>query len=684
MALIRQAERVDERAAPPLLLYLASGADPQRLAVAPALAAAAERAGFGFECYYDGVRRGRHYGGGGPDPPPGAGAVTGSPMAGGDHAGRTMKLCSKYVVAALGDAASPLWPALEEAGARTLARSSSPAELYAAGFECLGAEVPELVLVLDASPQGAYGIATAAFLYPALLGGPPALALEVSAGVPEREGLKRLGSGRFVGLGLAPERAAAFPGGLDEDERIDVSSGWTAFTAEAARRHRAWGRGVLLADPAVVEAQLPKARRLRLLPLHGRPQTDVIEAAKEIVADAAEPVFGRQWDDRDFFELARAGHGLQVLDPGPPFDAAGDHPVPLPEPHEQEVEPEPDDAQLERWASEGRVLVTLLLWSGMLRELDCIPRLLDLAATIDLSAGLVVTAETFGHGAGEAIRLLAVPPARGGVLGRIEPVLGSTGRGVAAEAYLGAGRLAEHLREAMSAIEPIVPPALRPRGWWPLLDAPLVARRELPVGRRGARPVVRFRPRGEAPAPPPGAGSHGTPSESRRDLRALAGRMVRATGLNAFLEARRPYDGHRPGALDGGIVAAVREAGFEYMWSKSDFGEPRVLRRDGNFVVLPFTAGNWDGWSPFYTVGDAHTLAHAERRLLRSGKPGWLATTIDSPLFALPGEVWDHGSQLHEVATLVARGGRSGELVNVTPNVVARYARLLAGRGTPG
>jgi hypothetical protein len=57
---------------------------------------------------------------------------------------------------------------------------------------------------------------------------------------------------------------------------------------------------------------------------------------------------------------------------------------------------------------------------------------------------------------------------------------------------------------------------------------------------------------------------------------------------------------------------------------------------------------------------------------------------IDSPLFALPGEVWEHGAQLHEVSSAVAQGGGSGELVNVTPHVAARYARLLAGRAATG
>jgi hypothetical protein len=74
------------------------------------------------------------------------------------------------------------------------------------------------------------------------------------------------------------------------------------------------------------------------------------------------------------------------------------------------------------------------------------------------------------------------------------------------------------------------------------------------------------------------------------------------------------------------------------------------------------------------------SLLRAERRLLSSGRAGWLATTIDTPLFALPGEVWEHGSRLHEIARVVARGGKSGELVNVTPHVIARYARFLTER----
>jgi hypothetical protein len=399
----------------------------------------------------------------------------------------------------------------------------------------------------------------------------------------------------------------------------------------------------------------------------------VLQGLGDLVAGAAEPVYGRQWDDRDFFALAELGHGLQVVDPGPPFDASGPAAGPLPAPPRDPREEEPDDSQLERWAQEGRVLATLLLWSGMVRELDGLPRLIDLVAETDLRAGLVITADTVEHGADDGLTLLSTPADYGGVLGRLELLLGSTGLGVAAEAMLPPGALATHLGAALGRLAARLPAALMPRGWWPLLDAGLVAHNEPRVALRGRRPVVRVQPRAGAAASAerPAAGA------PARDLRAVVGRAVRRTGLGALVDGGRPYEWQRPGPLDADVLGAVRDAGLEYMWTKSAFGTARAAAREGDFVALPFTAGNWDGWSPFYTVGSVADVRRAERRLRRAG-PGWLASTIDSPLFALSGEVWENGSRLHQVARMIAEGGTSGELVNVTPGVVARYARLLS------
>jgi hypothetical protein len=640
----------------PLLLYVSSVADTGRFAIGPALAAAAERAGWSFECYYDALRKGRHFGGG-PTEDARPGRAAGSLVAGGRHEDLLLWLTTAYEVVAVGDAYSVLWPALDVAGTEALVRSSDPVAIYKAAFDRLGDALPHRALLLDGSPQGKHAVIVAPYLYPAFFAGAPALGLELTTHAEAKTELGQLGVTAFEEVGA------------------DVGdASYAELTGELADQHAGWGRGILLGDPELVAAQLPKAARLRLLPLYGRPQVDVVAGSAEQIRAAREPVYGRQYDDRDFFELARLGHGLQVLDAEPPFDAAHAVPLSLPAP---QAELEVGDAQLAAWADEGRVLITLLFWAGMIRELDCIPRLIDLVAETELAGGLLLTAETIEQGAGFSLDLLATPPSRGGVLGLLEPLLASTGRGVGAEALLPAGKLETMLTEARSAVAARLPEALVPRGWWSLLDTGFVpGRSSRPVGWRSGRPAIRFTPRG-ATTPVTSADDS---ERAGRDVRGLAGSAVRRLGLDSWFEERRPYDHVRPGRLETGVAEAVQSAGLSYMWSKAQFGRPRVVHRSGNFVALSLTAGNWDGWSPFYTVSAPGDLARSERRLLRDG-PGWLAGTIDSPLWALSGEILERGSFLYEIAELAAAGGRSGRLVNVTPNVVARYARLLDDRG---
>ena len=639
-----------------LLLFLASAGDPARLAVGPALAAAAERSGWAFECYYDAQRRGRHFGGGDPATAP-AGWPNGSLVAGGRHAEELRWLASHYEISALGDAQSVLWPVLDELGAEALARSTAPRELYEAVFARLGEPVPRRAIVLDASQQGRHGVIVPPYLFPAFFAGEPAIGIEASAGP------QALDADRFEGLFVDPavQWLDANEGEVDERDYADL-------TAELAERHSGWARGVLLGDPDLVAAQLGRAARLRLVPLYGRPQVDVVARARRTVSEAREPVYGRQYDDRDFFELARCGRGLQVVDPGPPFESGRGL---APPPPAGDTPSEADDEQLERWAREGRVLSTLLFWCGMIRELDCLPRLIDLVAETGLAAGLVTTAEALELAGSSPLFLLSVPRDRGGVSGLLEPLLGSTGRGVAAETSLSREPFAAELREALEAAAAGLPPGLRPDGWWPLLDAPLQPVRPARVAWRSGRPKLLFAPRGAAARP--GDGS----SSGRTDLRSLAGALARRTPLEELFEPRRPFEDRRPGELDRGVAEAVREAGFSYMWTKADFGRPAVAYRSEEFVALTLTAGNWDGWSPFYTVGGVRDLGRAERRLLGERRPGWLVGTIDSPLWALSGELLERGAELYRMAELTARGGASGRLVNVTPRVISRYARLV-------
>ena len=236
-----------------------------------------------------------------------------------------------------------------------------------------------------------------------------------------------------------------------------------------------------------------------------------------------------------------------------------------------------------------------------------------------------------------------------------------------AESMLPEGVLATLLTEARDATARVLPAELAPRGWWPLLDAPLVPRKARPLGLYGGRPVVLLPPRSDRE--PHHASAVRSPES--RDLRDKAGSIARRLRLDGLFAERRPYDLARPGPADDRVAAEVNSAGFTYMWTKTSFGRCIPRLRGDDFVILPFTAGSWDGWSPFYTAGRASQLRHAEHRLLRRRRPGWLATTIDSPLLLLPGELREHGHRVQELAVFATNGGSSGELVNVTPNVVA-------------
>ena len=58
---------------------------------------------------------------------------------------------------------------------------------------------------------------------------------------------------------------------------------------------------------------------------------------------------------------------------------------------------DPDDEQLLAWAREGRVLVSLVFWTGMIRETENLYALTDLLAMSGLQAGIVLTVQSLTY-----------------------------------------------------------------------------------------------------------------------------------------------------------------------------------------------------------------------------------------------------------------------------------------------
>lgn len=227
------------------------------------------------------------------------------------------------------------------------------------------------------------------------------------------------------------------------------------------------------------------------------------------------------------------------------------------------------------------------------------------------------------------------------------------------------------------------------------MDAPLIpserSERARPVRWKPSYPYVQFRfhPQGvhdqnrdpvagrneKLGQPEKRNGLQVTPTVLRQQVR----QMVRSSKLSTLFDAYRPYENFKPDPVSSELATAIQNAGFSYMLSKSGFGEPpHVVWQDGDFVALNYTAGHWDGWTPFETINDVRDLRRAEKTLLASGGPGWLLGGIDTCLWTFSGELWDRAPGLASIARFVASGGSSGKLINVPPRVLARYARVTA------
>ncbi|HEY7349037.1 MAG TPA: hypothetical protein VH599_12060 [Ktedonobacterales bacterium] len=697
---------------PRLLLYLTADTNPARNAVAATLSWAAEAAGWFFEVYYDAYRLGDHYGGGDPAALP-AGVLTGGTMIGAHHYERLYLLLHRFDTVALTAGPAAFGPTLEQLGVPRLAVSGF-AETYSRAFEALGAAIPEEAVIIDTQPRRDL-VGIDAYLYPEIAGR-RALGLEINAlqqdDIPQlaQMGVRRLqtlflgtqGSKKLEGLcsahsGLAAQDRAAIqmPGPLDT---LEPEDDFATLTERVARRWLArCAGGWVLADPTAVSAWLPDAWRERRLAIYSKPQQVVIQRLAAELRQSKTAVLGRQYEDGDFFALSSLGLAFQLIDPcRPPFPVlrlAG-YDWSSSEQADGIAGREPDDEQLRAWAREGRVLVSLIFWTGMIRELENLYRVIDVVALSKMKGGLALTVPALEYQPEAPLELLRTPLERGGVFPYLEMLLASCGIGAAIESRMPEGKLADYLQAANQTLERLgVPRAWRPKGWWAVMDPVMLPlpKPKLPITARAQAqaPFLQLRyhspAAAQAPAivlPDDAADAAGAPVPSapapRLPVTRRLGDWAREHGLRAALAPYRPYEFFAPGPIRKEAIEAVRAAGLSYMFSKAGFGrEPAVLYQDATCIALNYTVGHWDGWTPFETINSVGDLRRAERRLLAAKRPGWLVGTLDTCLWAFTGPIWSRAAGLKAIADFVARGGDSGQLINVTPGVVARYARLI-------
>ncbi len=573
--------------------------------------------------------------------------LRGGTFAGGHHLEQLALVLDRFECQAACLGPTVFDEALAAAGAAVRAQSADVVELYRELFDTSELERPTHLLVIGGGT------------------GPLSLVPYACQEVVQRRVLAVAGGDddTVARFGDTVQVERLWPGepqpgdaGVVADRSLEMAERWSSVT-----------KSFVIADPEAAGRWIPSAVRHGWAPVYGIPQAGVVRRLAERLRDV-DAVWGRQQDDSDFLELSRLGVAFQLIDPGrPPFPVVADASDPRLPP--APCADEPTDDELRRWARGGEVVTSIVFWSGMVRELECLYVLTDLAGEAGLRAGLALTTESLRYFDAGPLSVLATDPEHGGLNGRLEVLIASAGVGGMLESESPPERFAATLRRSVASLHGA------PKGWWAVMDAPLQPRRLGRVAVRSWPPSakLRYRRRPLEEAAAQGIGPAGPPS-----LRA----RVRESPLGRLFEPIRPFDEHRPGGAVRTVLEAVRAAGFEYALTKSEFGAPPTVGTgvDG-LTPINYTAGRWDGWTPFETVNTLSDLVQAERRLRRSRGPGWLLGSMDTCLWAFSGHVMERGRELREICRWTADGGSSGRLRNVTPHTMARYARILAEMG---
>jgi hypothetical protein len=84
--------------------------------------------------------------------------------------------------------------------------------------------------------------------------------------------------------------------------------------------------------------------------------------------------------------------------------------------------------------------------------------------------------------------------------------------------------------------------------------------------------------------------------------------------------------------------------------------------------------------SPLLVMLDLNEIQKLELSMTSKRKPGWIIASLDSPLWMFSYYHWQKSNKLFEMA-YISRGGKTGKLINTTPHIISRYARILGEEG---
>lgn len=479
---------------------------------------------------------------------------------------------------------------------------------------------------------------------------------------------------------------------LKIEDNLSAEDDYLNVTYKYAKKWEKKADGWIVGDPILISHWIPTACHENLLALYSTPQEKIIKKMGDVIATKGSFIYGRQYHDKDFFELSKKQLPLQVIDPcRPPFQSVKHISYQWNTDTNQNgfFEPEYTDGELLQFAKEGKILISPVFWSGMIRELSNLYNLMDLIAITKLKCGIVLTAQSFEYMMHPPLEMMTLPLERGGVFPCVEPLLGSCGIGVGIESFIEPEKIENSIKEAFKRIfNKVKNDSYMPKGWWTTMDADM---RALSF-KKGPKPIkfmkyppyvcIRFYDKARDEI---AVSDNSNPGFIKKQIEQITNKIkqrIKQTHLIKFFESYRPYEFFEASELKHSIVNAAKNSGMQYMFTKSGFKDkPKAMYMDDSFIAMNYTCGQWDGWTPFETVNDVSDLIESEKKLLKTKRPGWIVSTIDTCLWAFSGEVWKRGSSLFDIADFCSNGGKSGRLINVKPYTISRYSRIIEESG---
>lgn len=449
---------------PQVWMLLAHLDDPLVPLVLPTVAWMAADAGALIECYLESRRSGELF------------APTGSMVVSGQHhqAWNYVHARAEVHYIVLGE--PQVFASSLALMGEVIAAGVEPLAIYRQLLARPGVGQPAGLALLPTAPVAAAGgdFALATYLYPDVCF---ARRLAVAADCSDHPGLPR----------------AAFhvpaPADWEQADAVAPGEGPADLTTRIATRWRHAARAVAFGDPAAIRSQLAwhcRARRVALWgPRRGMRAQDVrissyvedVSTANAAAADLAvaldaPAILGRQTCDGDLMAWSRRGLGMEIIDPGrPPLPVVDALPHPW-RAGAQTADAAPDDAELERWAGERRVLSCLLVHSGEIAHNEAMLALCELAERFGTRLG-IATCVGRHRTCPQQWELIACARERGGFQGLVEPLLYGNGWGVMAEALCPPALLSARLRSSLEEISRIAGPGAVPRGHYSFLDTDL-------------------------------------------------------------------------------------------------------------------------------------------------------------------------------------------------------------------